>query len=246
MRFLEKEVSVAELAFDEHAEAYDSWFMKNQKVLVSEILLLKEFLQAPGDALSIGCGSGLFESFLRNDHGIVIEQGIEPAAGMAAIAEKRGMQVRIALAENLPYEDERFDSILMNGIPAYLKDLGKGLREALRVLKNSGKIVIGDVPATSSYGLLYQLAGRIGSWEDPQLKKIAPNHPYPIEFVKEASWRTTEEISAVLKEIGFRKIKYAQTLTVHARFSNDAIEEPIAGFERGGYVAICAEKPERI
>jgi hypothetical protein len=90
--------------------------------------------------------------------------------------------------------------------------------------------------------MLYQLAGLIGTWDDPRLRKIAPRDPYPVEFVREATWRTTEEISAILRAVGFGHLDYAQTLTTHARFSNDAVEEPVAGYDRGGYVAIRARK----
>jgi ubiquinone/menaquinone biosynthesis C-methylase UbiE len=233
---------VGALTFDEHAERYDSWFMKNPNVLASEVLLIKHALGAPGLTLSVGCGSGLFEGLLKRDHGITILHGVEPAQGMARIAARRGLNVRIATAEDLPFEDESFDTVLMNGTPAYLRDLNKAFHEAQRVLKLGGHVVIGDVPASSSYGMLYQLAGLIGSWDDARFRKIAPQDPYPVEFAREANWRTTEEISAILREVGFRDLEYTQTLTTHARFSNDGVEEPVEGYDRGGYVAIRARK----
>jgi ubiquinone/menaquinone biosynthesis C-methylase UbiE len=230
------------LTFDEHAEDYDGWFLKNQNVLVSEVLLIKHALGNPGGTLSIGCGSGLFESILQRDHGITISHGVEPAAAMARIAERRGLSVRDGTAEDVPLDDGSFDTILMNGTLAYLKDLGKAFREAHRVLRPGGHVVIGDVPASSSYGMLYQLAGLVGTWDDPRLRKIAPRDPYPLEFVRDAHWRTTEEISEILRAVGFRDLAYAQTLTTHARFSNDAVEEPSEGFDRGGYVAVRARR----
>jgi hypothetical protein len=86
------------------------------------------------------------------------------------------------------------------------------------------------------------VAALVGTWDDQRLRRIAPPDPYPVEFVRRASWRTTEEISAVLREVGFGGFAYAQTLTTHARFSNDAVEEPVEGYDRGGYVAIRARK----
>ncbi|MEJ2288569.1 MAG: class I SAM-dependent methyltransferase [Deinococcales bacterium] len=170
------------IAFDEHAEKYDGWFMKNPNVLTSEVLLIKHSLADPGETLSVGCGSGLFELFLKRDHGIEITTGIEPSEAMADIARARGMDVTIAGAERIPFDDASFDTVLMNGIPAYLDDLGAPLTEARRVLRPGGRIVIGDVPASSSYGMLYRMAGMIGTWEDPYLQKVAPRHPYPVEF----------------------------------------------------------------
>jgi ubiquinone/menaquinone biosynthesis C-methylase UbiE len=230
-------------SFDEHAGEYDTWFTKNQNVLTSEVLLIRRALGEPGRVLSVGCGSGLFELLLRRDHGIEIGEGIEPAEGMARIARHRGLRVKAGSAESIPHEDARFDTVLMNGTPAYLEDLGRAFGEAFRVLRRKGHVVIGDVPASSAYGILYQYAGLLGSWDDPRLAEIAPRDPYPVEFLREAHWHTTEEVAAVLGAVGFEDLQYWQTLTTHVRFSNDRIEEPIGGYERGGYVAIRARKP---
>lgn len=230
-------------AFDEYADQYDSWFLRNRNVLESEVRLLKPFLEAPGRALSVGCGSGLFEHVLRTSHGIDIRHGVEPSEGMARIAGKRGMTVKAGVAEELPFGDAEFDTVLLNGTPSYIADLSKAFREAHRVLTAKGCIVVADVPAESSYGLLYRLAAAAESWDDPYLAKIAPKHPYPLQFAKAANWRTTEEKAKALVKAGFADLAYAQTLTRHPKYSNDAAEDPVAGFDRGDYVAIRARKP---
>jgi ubiquinone/menaquinone biosynthesis C-methylase UbiE len=229
--------------FDEYADQYDSWFLSNRKVLESELLLLKHFLATPGTALSVGCGSGLFEQLLKQEYGIAIEHGVEPAEGMARIAEKRGMAVTPGTAESLPFSDAEFDTVILNGTPGYVDDLQQSFAEGYRVLKPGGAIVVLDVPAESGYGLLYRLAGLEGSWDNPDLQSLAPTHPYPAEFVKSARWRTTEEKATLLEAVGFQNLDYAQTLTVHPKYSNDGVEQPIRGYDRGDYVAIRGIKP---
>lgn len=229
--------------FDEHAEEYDAWFLKNLNVFRSEVLLLRRFLDQPGRALSVGCGTGLFEHVLLGEHGIDIHFGVEPASAMAHIAQKRGMEVRSGSAENLPYGVEEFDTVLLNGIPSYVERLDAAFAEAFRVLRRGGAIVVADVPAESSYGLLYRLAGVTGTWEDPRLSAVAPPHPYPVEFTLTANWRTTEEKAELLRSAGFVELEYAQTLTRHPKYSDDGVEEPVEGFDRGDYVAVRALKP---
>lgn len=231
-----------EQTFDEYAEEYDAWFLKNANVLESEVLLLKRFLARPGRALSVGCGSGLFEYLLRKRHKIDIHFGVEPAAGMARIAERRGLTVKTGTAENLPFGPEEFDTVLLNGIPSYIERLDRAFSEAHRVLKPGGAIVVADVPAESSYGLLYRLAGILGAWDDPYLTHVAPADPYPVQFTLTATWRTTDEKAKLLQAAGFTALQYAQTLTRHPKYSNDVVEKPVEGFDRGDYVAIRARK----
>jgi SAM-dependent methyltransferase len=233
---------MSDRAFDEHAAKYDAWFLKNRNVLESELLMLKRFLADAGRTLSVGCGSGLFEHILRTEHGIDIRSGVEPSAEMAQIAEKRGMEVRSGTAERLPVEDEAFDTVLLNGTPSYIEDLEAAFREAHRVLKPGGHIVAADVPAESSYGLLYRLAGIRGTWDHPNIEGSAPENPYPVEFTLQANWRTTEEKVELLRKAGFTEFAFAQTLTRHPKYSNDSVEEPVEGYDRGDYVAIRARK----
>jgi len=229
--------------FDEYAKQYDSWFLLNRNVLDSEVLLLRHFLSNPGKALSVGCGSGLFEHLLRTEHAIEIRHGVEPAGGMAEIAAKRGLDVRNGSAESLPYDDVEFDTVLFNGTPSYIANLEQAFQEAHRVLRPGGAIVVADVPAESSYGLLYPFAAVRGTWDDPYLKKVAPENPYPVEFAAAANWRTTEEKKNLLVTTGFEALEFAQTLTLHPKFSNDTVEQPVEGYDRGDYVAIRARKP---
>lgn len=58
--------------FDEYAPAYDAWFLENRNVLYSEINLVAHVLKNPGRTLSVGCGSGLFETILAKEYGITI------------------------------------------------------------------------------------------------------------------------------------------------------------------------------
>ncbi len=230
------------LSFDQYANKYDAWFMENEILLRSEVALVARSLQKPGRTLSVGCGSGLFESFLRKDYGIEINEGIEPSEAMADIARKREMDVRIGTAEEGEFGTEEYDTILFNGTPSYISDINTAFEKAYYALKKDGHIVVIDVPKEGSFALLYNLAKTLGTWENELFKGVKPDSVYPIEFVKDANWRTTLEKVDELKATGFSDFQFFQTLTTHPLYSNDEFEEPKEGYKEGNYVAIRAKK----
>lgn len=229
-------------SFDSYAAEYDSWFIKNSNVLESEVKLVASCLQNAGEVLSIGCGSGLFEKILRDEYGIIIRKGIEPSSAMAEIAVKRGMDVTIATGEEADYGIERFDTVLFNGCPCYMQDLSLALRKAYASLRKGGKVVVIDVPKESPYGLIYNLALSVGTWDHPLLEGCTPLMPYPIELVRQANWRTTAEKVELIQKAGFEELSFAQTLVYSPCYSHLEVEEPCGGYDKGSYVAITAYK----
>lgn len=226
-------------SFDNYAEKYDSWFLDNRNVLYSEAALVAYFLRKDEKILSVGCGSGLFEQILKKEYGIVIEEGIEPSADMASIARARGLNVEISTAEDCAVRPEEFDTVLYNGCPGYISDLDRALEKSFRSLRKGGKVILIDIPKESSYGILYNLAKAVGTWNHPLLEGVFPNNPYPVELAAKACWRTTAEKIAALERAGFADFEFAQTLTVHPLYSDGKVETPIPGYDRGDYVAIC-------
>lgn len=229
-------------AFDEHASAYDSWFFDNQNLLTSELKLVAHFLDKHSEILSIGCGSGLFESLLAQDYDIHVKHGIEPSKDMAEIAKKRGLQVDISPAETCDIEPNKFGIIMFNGSVSYINDLDPCIKKAFDALKTGGKLIVIDVPKESGFASLYNLASSLNTWEHPLLAHISPADPYPIELVKSANWRTSDEKIALMQANGFVDFEYAQTLLTHPMYANDKVQEVIEGYDRGDYVAVCAYK----
>lgn len=228
--------------FDEYADAYDAWFLDNRNVLYSELNLVASVVKGAKKVLSVGCGSGLFEKLLRDERGIVITDGIEPSTGMADIARRRGLRVTIATAEEADFGHGDYDCILFNGTPSYITGLADVVKKAYDALPAGGRIVLIDVPKESSYGIMYNLAKALGTWEHPLLEGVYPPNPYPIEFVNVANWRTTAEKVAMLKDAGFSDITFSQTLTAHPLYSDRVEEQPVEGCDRGDYVAVTAYK----
>lgn len=230
-----------EVPFDAYADQYDYWFLANKQVLDSEVKLLAHALgENPGRCLSVGCGSGLFETCLARDYDLHIKEGVEPSDGMRSIAIKRGLDVQAASAETMTLHEATYDTIIFNGCSSYLADPAAAFEKARNALKSGSRLLVLDVPKESAYGLLYNFGSETGGWTHPALKGVTPEQIYPLEFVKVARWTTTPDKIKQLEALGFQSITTAQTLVRHPLYTNDEVEEPIPGFDRGSYVCITA------
>ncbi|MBA4053572.1 MAG: SAM-dependent methyltransferase [Marivirga sp.] len=178
------------LAFDSHVAEYEAWYEHYPYVFESEVEALRQMLPE-GDRLTgieVALGTGKFSEALG------IKEGIEPSPNMRAIAVKRGIEVVDAKAEHLPYGDLRFDLVLMAFCISYFDNLNITFREAHRVLKNSGVLVVGFIDRESIIGKYYE-----------QRKPEST-------FYKAANFYTVDKVISELKLAGFRHFKFCQTL----------------------------------
>lgn len=231
--------------FDGYADKYDQWFLTNNRVFESELKLLHACLNPlkKDKILSVGCGSGLFESALKREYDIIVEYGLEPSTDMAKIAEKRGVKVEIGDAETTLLKAEEYDVIYLNGCSTYIADLSSAYRNCYNALKKGGSLILLDVPVESAYGILYSFAKYVEGYDEKLFSRIMPALPYPIELVKSGIFHSPiEKLSIVKDELKMKNIRFMQTLVAHPIYTNDSVEEPIEGYDKGGYVALIAEK----
>ena len=214
--------------FDGYAAQYDAWFMENENVFQSEFRL---FEKAIGDisgkrVLSVGCGSGLFESMIDCKN----IEGVEPSRDMGAIAQKRGINV-IA-----------FGAIEEVGSSSYMEDLTRAFDVCKKALKPNGKFISLDVPKESAFGFMYLLAKAVGTFDHPSLRGVMPKLPYPLELCCAGVWHSTEEKVDALKSLGFHDFDFYQTLLKNPMYTNESVEDVVPGYQSGGYVALIAHK----
>lgn len=227
--------------FDGYAKQYDAWFMENSNVFESELRLFKKAL---GDIsgkklLSVGCGSGLFESNIDCSQ----LEGIEPSRDMGQIAEKRGVNVIFYGAiEDAELPENNYDIIYFNGSSSYMEDLTPVYEKSLKALKSGGKLILLDVPKESAFGFMYLLGKSLGTYEHEYLEGVMPKLPYPLALASSGVWHSSEEKIGILKKLGVSKFNFYQTLIKNPMYTNEEPEEVSDGYKSGGYVAIVAEK----
>lgn len=220
-------------AFKSEAKDFDFWFSKNKNVFESEFLAENALFPGPENAVSIGVGSGLFASRLG------IKKGVEPSEDMARLSRERGIDVKIGTAEHVPYENETFDTVLLSTVLSYCEDPLQALKETYRILRRGGHVVVSILPREGSYTMFYDLANIQGQFDPDR----SPEYPYPLKFIKGAKWISTETVKRFLREAGFTDFEYVQTLTKHPRYTDEEIEKPSRGYQKGDFVVIRARKP---
>ncbi|MCK4564461.1 MAG: class I SAM-dependent methyltransferase [Verrucomicrobia bacterium] len=204
--------------FETEVERYERWFENHPGAYQSEVAAVRAALPSSGRGLEIGTGTGRFSI----PFGIV--DGVEPAAAMRRVAEAHGLKVLNAKAEDLPFPDGTFDFALMVTTICFVDDADLTCREAWRVLKPGGQLVVGLVDSDSELGRRYEARKA----ENP--------------FYRNARFFSVSELTEIMVNAGFGNFRYHQTL--FQPLGNPEATEPVEeGFGRGGFVVVSGRRP---
>lgn len=105
------------------------------------------YLQKTDKLLDVGLGPGTISRDFANYVGEVV--GIEPTQELVDLASQQNslpdhVSFQLALAYDLPFEDDSFDVVHALQVIIHLKDPASALREMLRVCKPQGHVLIKD------------------------------------------------------------------------------------------------------
>lgn len=196
--------------FEKYSDAYDEWFDRHRELYEAELEAVRQFIPlTAAEGLEVGVGSGKFAGPLG------IKIGVEPSEKMARKARQQGIHVYPGIAEDLPFPDARFDFVLMVTTICFVDDIIQAFREAFRVLKPGGYIVVGFVDRESELGRQY-------------LEKREES-----KFYKDATFFSTQEVLKDLEEAGFKPMQIKQTI-----IAGMPPETILDGFGKGSFVVI--------
>jgi ubiquinone/menaquinone biosynthesis C-methylase UbiE len=100
--------------------------------------------------LDVGCGPGGLTDVLAARLGDESVAAIDPAPQFAQACGERhpGADVRVGVAEELPWDDGAFDATLSSLVIAFMRDPDQGVREMARVTRPGGTVAacMWDIP----------------------------------------------------------------------------------------------------
>ncbi len=200
--------------FEQYSDEYDQWFALNRDLYEAELKAVRQLLPPPGaDGLEVGVGSGMFAAPLG------VKTGVEPSERMSAKARKKGIAVYPGTAEDLPFADDRFGFVLMVTTICFVDDVLQSFKEAFRVLRPEGAIIVAFVDRESEIGRQYL------AQKDKD------------KFYKIATFFSTREVTALLKKAGLKITEIRQTLV-----PGEATETVLDGHGKGSFVVVKGVK----
>jgi SAM-dependent methyltransferase len=127
------------------AEAYDRFMGRYSSPLAP---LFADFagVSAGQTALDVGCGPGALTEELVDRIGAAAVSAVDPSEPFVAALREHlpEVDVRRSPAEQLPFEDESFDTVLAQLVVHFMSDPVAGLREMARVARE-GSVVAASV-----------------------------------------------------------------------------------------------------
>ena len=199
------------MSFAVAGDKYDR-FMGRYSRLLAPLFIEFAGVSSGMAVVDVGCGPGALTERLvervRAEH-VAAADPSEPFVA-AATERARGADVRLAAAEKLPWEDDRFDAALSQLVVNFMRDADEGVSEMQRVVRPGGVVAA----CTWSYGEDMEMLR--GFWDAARrLDSGAPDEGSTMPY------RSVEELGELWRRAGLSEVE-----TDHLR-----VEVSYEGFE---------------
>ena len=146
------------------------------------------------DVLDVGCGDGLYTSlFCRNDNNVV---GID----LQKLVDPNEIDFKFIEGDalNMPFPDNSFDVVSSFDVIEHLSDDRLFLKECCRVLKKSGRLILGT---PNRHRISFFILSMLG--KKPKFPRNLGRHLALGDIIHLREY-TVKEITSLLKDCGFR------------------------------------------
>jgi ubiquinone/menaquinone biosynthesis C-methylase UbiE len=199
------------MSFAVAGDKYDRFMGRYSRELAPRLI---EFAGVdPGMAVvDVGCGPGALTERLVERNGAENVAAADPSEPFVAAATERapGADVRLAAAEELPWEDDRFDAALSQLAVNFLRDADVGVSEMRRVVRQGGLVAACTWSSGEDMEMLRSF------WDAARrLDSGAPDEGSAMRY------RSAEELDELWRRVGLSEV-----MTDHLR-----VETSYTGFD---------------
>lgn len=155
------------------------WWWAGRQELIKELLVSEK----PKNILDIGCGTGETISFLKTVFPEAKFFGVDVSTQAVKYTKARGHHAKVADALHLPFAPNSFDAVLLLDVIEHIKKDVAVIKEAKRVLKPGGIIVI-TVPALQLIWSAHDTnQGHFRRYTRHRLRELANKNKLKVSFL---------------------------------------------------------------
>jgi ubiquinone/menaquinone biosynthesis C-methylase UbiE len=204
------------MSFAVAGDKYDR-FMGRYSRELSPLFIEFAGVDAGMAVVDVGCGPGALTEHLVERTGAKNVAAADPSEPFVAAATERasGADVRLAAAEELPWEDDRFDAALSQLVVNFMRDADAGVSEMRRVVRPRGVVAACTWSSAKDMEMLssFWAAAR-------RLDSGAPDEGSTMRY------RSVEELDELWRRVGLSEVQ-SDHLRVETSYTGfDELWEP--------------------
>jgi SAM-dependent methyltransferase len=209
--------------FDASAKRYDAWYDKpfGKSAFALEKTCIESLcknLRQP--FLEVGVGTGRFAQALKTEY------GSDVSTGVLEFAKKREIIAVKGRGESLPFMDSFFGGVFIVVTLCFVDKPLKVLKEAARVMKDDGAVILGLILRESPWASFYREKGKAGNI-----------------FYRIAKFYSFEELKSMFRKAELKIVEMSSTMFQSPTEAALHFELPRTGyFMEAGFVAVKLRK----